>query len=65
MFSYGFSTLFPEYSPRGGLLEILTLWRNRARQRRSLARLDDRLLRDAGISRADALREVHKPFWEA
>jgi uncharacterized protein YjiS (DUF1127 family) len=25
--------------------------------------LDDRLLRDVGLSRAEAEREAHKPFW--
>jgi len=36
----------------------------RVRQRRALARLDQRLLTDAGISRCDALREIAKPFWK-
>ncbi len=35
----------------------------RVRQRRALARLDQRLLRDVGITRADAARETRKPFW--
>jgi len=35
----------------------------RARQRRSLADLDDRRLRDLGLSRADVEREAAKPFW--
>jgi uncharacterized protein YjiS (DUF1127 family) len=35
----------------------------RARQRRALACLDDRLLRDIGLSRAAAAREAAKPFW--
>jgi len=25
--------------------------------------MDDRLLRDIGLSRADAKREINKPFW--
>ncbi len=33
------------------------------RQRRTLLALDDRMLKDIGISRADALREGNKPFW--
>lgn len=45
------------------LLDQPGLWRERARQRRALMALDDRLLRDIGISRADAEREVAKPFW--
>lgn len=37
--------------------------RERARQRRALARLDSRLLRDIGIPRHHARREARKPFW--
>ncbi len=32
-------------------------------QRRALAELDDRMLRDVGLSRADVEREISKPFW--
>ena len=32
-------------------------------QRRALLGLDDAMLKDIGISRADALREGSKPFW--
>lgn len=35
------------------------------RQRRALLRLDDAMLKDLGLSRVDALREGHKPFWRA
>jgi uncharacterized protein YjiS (DUF1127 family) len=35
----------------------------RQRQRTCLARLDDRMLRDMGISRLEAERESRKPFW--
>lgn len=37
--------------------------RQRRRERRQLAELDDRLLRDIGVERTDALREARKPFW--
>lgn len=36
---------------------------SRARQRRHLAQMDDRLLRDIGIDRAQAMAEADKPFW--
>ncbi len=36
----------------------------RARQRRQLRRLDDRLLKDIGLSRADVEREADKPWWK-
>jgi len=35
----------------------------RARQRRDLAALSDYHLRDIGLTRIDAEREVGKPFW--
>jgi uncharacterized protein YjiS (DUF1127 family) len=44
-------------------LTMLGCWRERIRQRRQLARLDLRLLRDIGISRDVAEWECNKPFW--
>jgi len=35
----------------------------RWRQRQALLELDDRLLRDIGISREQAIQEADKPFW--
>ena len=35
----------------------------RARQRRTLAGLNDFMLRDLGITREEALGEADKPFW--
>jgi uncharacterized protein YjiS (DUF1127 family) len=35
----------------------------RMRQRRALAQLSDRELRDIGLSRYDAEMELRKPFW--
>ncbi len=46
------------------ILDRLDLWRERARTRRRLLTLDDRLLRDIGISRAEAWQEASKPFWK-
>lgn len=50
---------------RGALLAATRVlgWQDRARSRRQLADLDDRLLRDIGLSRADVSRETTKPFW--
>ena len=47
------------------LVEPLLVWEQRLCQRRQLAAMDDRLLQDMGISRADALVEAEKPFWRA
>lgn len=45
--------------------ETVATWRERARQRSTLRGLQDDLLRDIGISRADAYEEGRKPFWRA
>ncbi len=38
-------------------------WREIRRQRRALLSLSDSMLKDIGISRADAFHEGNKPFW--
>ena len=40
-------------------------WRERARSRHALLRLDDRMLRDLGIDRATAEYKGSLPFWRA
>jgi uncharacterized protein YjiS (DUF1127 family) len=40
-------------------------WQERAQMRRGLAAMDDRLLRDIGLTRAQASREYGKPFWRS
>ncbi len=45
------------------ILETLLVWQERARQRRQLASLDDRLLSDMGVSRTEAERGAAIPFW--
>ena len=47
----------------GRAIETILYWRELARGRRHLAGLDDRILRDIGLSRADVEREYRKPFW--
>lgn len=44
-------------------LGLLLTWYLRRQQRFDLAALDDRGLKDVGLSRADVAREVDKPFW--
>jgi uncharacterized protein YjiS (DUF1127 family) len=41
----------------------LMLWQRRLSSRHQLARLDARLLADAGISEAQRYEELSKPFW--
>lgn len=62
----------PPSAPRIGrrpivlrMFDALSRWQDWARQRHQLAGLDDHLLKDIGLSRADAARESAKPFWRA
>ena len=43
----------------GGVVE----WNERSSQRRRLAEVGPRMLKDIGISRVDVWQEVNKPFW--
>jgi len=47
----------------GSLADTLLTWQARHKDRMHLMSLDDRLLRDIGISYADVDREASKPFW--
>jgi uncharacterized protein YjiS (DUF1127 family) len=38
-------------------------WRRRSRERAELAALDERMLKDIGLTRADAEFLSNKPFW--
>ncbi len=49
----------------GDVGATLSLWLARSRSRRVLATLDDRQLRDLGLTPAQASRESDKPFWRA
>ena len=42
---------------------LLREWRRRARSRAELATLDERMLRDIGVTRAEIWHETNKPFW--
>jgi uncharacterized protein YjiS (DUF1127 family) len=51
----------------GNCLHTIVLWLARTHTRRALRELaeshDIHLLKDIGVSRADAVREAEKPFW--
>jgi uncharacterized protein YjiS (DUF1127 family) len=66
--------------PRNGLAQIIAsdlapvldrvieapiAWLERMRERRQLAGLNDDMLKDIGVSRADVEHVVEKPFWRA
>ena len=47
----------------GAVRAMLREWRRRRKGRLELARLDERMLRDIGLTRLDAEYEINKPFW--
>ena len=60
------------HSVTAGLMPVLTRaieapidWVARMRDRDQLAAMSDSMLKDIGVSRADAEHEVEKHFWQA
>ena len=47
----------------GGVGAVLREWHRRKKGRLELARLDERTLRDIGLTRVDADCEINKPVW--
>ena len=45
------------------VMATVQLWRWRIRGRNELARLDDRMLKDIGLTHAERQFLVNKPFW--
>ncbi|WP_395713788.1 DUF1127 domain-containing protein [Reyranella sp.] len=56
-------------APLAGTFEvlgrILATWRRRAHERRELAYLDARTIRDLGLSTGEIQFEASKPFWRS
>ncbi len=46
-------------------LDAIASWHERLRERGALRAMDDRMLKDVGLSRADIARETQKTFWQA
>jgi len=44
---------------------LLARWLHTSRSRQTLDELDDHMLRDIGLTRAEARREAEKFFWQA
>jgi uncharacterized protein YjiS (DUF1127 family) len=63
-FDAPFSVVLPRPRLLRQLVLTVALWRERTAQRRSLAQMDARSLRDAGISPAAAAYESGKSFWQ-
>jgi uncharacterized protein YjiS (DUF1127 family) len=55
----------PQASLAVRIADTLGEWLRRARSRRLLAQMDERMLHDIGLTRDAALSEGDKPFWRA
>lgn len=63
-----YSQCLPRCEPKANkffqkTLETPWIWQARSRQRKHLASLDDRMLKDIGLTADDVRRECAKPFW--
>ena len=56
----GLGSLMPIQS----VLAVSRRWRERVRERRHLFELDDHVLSDIGLTRAEVGREAARPFWQ-
>jgi uncharacterized protein YjiS (DUF1127 family) len=45
------------------VLATVREWGRRSREREQVSNMDERMLKDIGITRAEALRLSSKPFW--
>ncbi len=45
--------------------DLVYLWQRRIIERQHLQSLDNRMLSDMGLTRADVAAEARKPFWQA
>lgn len=54
----------PQVSWPSRILANVRRWLDRRCERLALGRLDERMLKDIGVSRIDAEREIEKPFWQ-
>jgi uncharacterized protein YjiS (DUF1127 family) len=63
LIALGWFTLHRLGHGAGRAAEVVLMWVERARQRRQLGELSDQMLRDIGLTRADAWAETTKPFW--
>ncbi len=58
-------SFFGSGSAFGGLINLVSIWQDRARERRHLSQLEPHILKDIGIEPSALHREIGKPFWRA
>jgi len=55
---------FRQFSSRTELTALLMCWFERSESRRHLASLDERLLKDIGLTTFEVEHEIKKTFWQ-
>ncbi len=55
---------FGRFSLLNRLAQTIFRWHCLARERRALSRLNDRMLKDVGLTRADVEQESRRCFWD-
>jgi uncharacterized protein YjiS (DUF1127 family) len=63
--SLHYRTQAPLAATFGALGQLVATWRRRANERRELANLDARTIRDLGLSTGEIQFEASKPFWRS
>jgi uncharacterized protein YjiS (DUF1127 family) len=63
--SLHYSSKAPLAGTYTALNQIFATWRRRARERRELATLDRRTIRDLGLTTSEIQFEASKPFWRS
>jgi len=61
--SLHFSSRAPLAGTFAAFAKVIGTWRTRSRERRELAQLDARSLRDLGLNPGNIQFEANKPFW--
>ena len=59
-----YSRFTPKKLTKWVLIKKISMWTNRYRQRKVLAKLDERMLNDIGYFYQQAKQESEKPFWK-
>jgi uncharacterized protein YjiS (DUF1127 family) len=57
-------TVAAAWASLGRLADLISTWRQRSAERRHLHGLNEFMLKDLGISRADVDRETSKRYWQ-
>lgn len=54
----------PAARPRPSFWQRILTWQRVVRERRRLLEMDDRILKDIGLTSEQAWREASRPFWD-